>query len=720
MRRLRAMSADEVLARAGRTARHRLDDVAWRWARPLWARGWHGPKRLGAAEPAEPLGFLTASRADGLRERFPDEAARLLAAADDALAGRVRFFGYPGVELARPVDYGRDALTGARWPERHGKLIDYRAAPADPKWIWELNRLQYLPLLAAAFILSGDERYARGAVARMTAWISQEPPGRGIAWANGFEAGLRAISLALTFDALRASGVPTVAETAAIRGSLWQHARWIKRDPATHSSANNHRIGELAGLATIALLVPELPEAAAWAREALDGLAEEADRQILPDGLGAEQAFAYTLFIVDLISLVVALCDVRGTHPPEPLVAALGRAADALAAQLGDDEPSPAYGDADDGRAFVLDAEELRQARPVAASLAARLGHPGARRVAGSLDPAAWWLFGPEGAQRFAETGGASRPGSLLLGSGGLVLLRRAGSRVLVDVGPLGFGSLAAHGHADALQVTLARGGEDLVVDPGVGSYFGRPAWREAFRGTRFHPTVAVDGLDQSVAGGPFLWTRHAGLRLLHLDLDETLVVAEHDGYSRLADPVRHRRAVVLLPSGGLLVHDRLEAAEEHAYRQSWPLAPDLEVEEKAGQYVEARRAGEPRLLLAIASPAEGSLHVSHGETDPLEGWWSARLESAVPSWAVRWEGKVAGPAEITALLLPLDEVAPQDPRLRTRRTDEGIEATFETPEGAWRYLFDLGVDAPRVARVSGDATRRRPAILERAGGGRS
>jgi hypothetical protein len=243
--------------------------------------------------------------------------------------------------------------------------------------------------------------------------------------------------------------------------------------------------------------------------------------------------------------------------------------------------------------------------------------------------------------------------------------------------------------------------------------------WREAFRGTRFHSTVAVDGLDQSVAGGPFLWTRHARARLLQLDLDENLVVAEHDGYSRLADPVSHRRAVVLLPSGALLVHDRLEAAAEHSYRQSWPLAPGLDVEE-GGDYVEARRGGEPRLVLAVASPAEGRLHASYGATDPVEGWWSARLESAVPSWAVRWEETVAGPAEITALLLPLDDVAAHDPRLRTRRTDDGIEVAFDTQNGAWRYLFDLGADAPRVVRLSEDAAEGRAGILEGAGGGRS
>src|SRR6185312_6898378 len=94
-------------------------------------------------------------------------------------------------------------------------------------------------------------------------WIAKNPPGRGIAWANGFEAGIRAISLSLTFDALtaRTEMLDRLFEPAV--GSLWQHGRWICRDPSSHSSANNHRVGELVGLLSVALLAPELPESEA-------------------------------------------------------------------------------------------------------------------------------------------------------------------------------------------------------------------------------------------------------------------------------------------------------------------------------------------------------------------------------------------------------------------------------------------------------------------------
>ena len=53
--------------------------------------------------------------------------------------------------------------------------------------------------------------------------------------------------------------------------------------------------------------------------------------------------------------------------------------------------------------------------------------------------------------------------------------MRRGRHRITMDVGPLGYPSIAAHGHADALAVTVSDGGRDLIGDPGTGSYYSHP-----------------------------------------------------------------------------------------------------------------------------------------------------------------------------------------------------------------------------------------------------
>ena len=126
-----------------------------------------------------------------------------------------------------------------------------------------------------------------------------------------------------------------------------------------------------------------------------------------------------------------------------------------------------------------------------AASLAAATGSGAAARLAGAPDPTAVLLFGARGLGRFRAGPPGPEPPSGLLRDSGLVVLRRGGTRATLDAGPLGYLAIAAHGHADALQVTFARGGLELVTDPGAGSYYGDPERRRAFRGTAFHATVA-------------------------------------------------------------------------------------------------------------------------------------------------------------------------------------------------------------------------------------
>src|SRR5207245_173758 len=78
--------------------------------------------------------------------------------------------------------------------------------------------------------------------------------------------------------------------------------------------------------------------------------------------------------------------------------------------------------------------------------------------------------------------------------------------RVIADCGPLGYLSIAAHGHADALSFTLSIAGDEVLIDPGTYAYHTHSGWRAHFRGTAAHNTVRIDGVDQSVPAGNFLW----------------------------------------------------------------------------------------------------------------------------------------------------------------------------------------------------------------------
>ena len=149
------------------------------------------------------------------------------------------------------------------------------------------------------------------------------------------------------------------------------------------------------------------------------------------------------------------------------------------------------------------------------------------------------------------------------------------------NAGPLGYGSIAAHGHADALAFTLSLGGLEFLIDPGTYAYHTKKQWRDYFRGTGAHNTVRVDVQDQSVAGGNFLWLEHARVRCIaweesaHTDR----FAGEHDGYLRLLDPVKHAREMLFDKANRrLVITDRIECKARHTIEQRWHFAEDVVV----------------------------------------------------------------------------------------------------------------------------------------------
>jgi hypothetical protein len=194
---------------------------------------------------------------------------------------------------------------------------------------------------------------------------------------------------------------------------------------------------------------------------------------------------------------------------------------------------------------------------------------------------------------------------------------------VTFDCGELGFAPIAAHGHADALSFTLRAFGEDVLIDPGTYDYFTYRRWRDYFRSTRAHNTVAVDGRDQSEPLGLFLWGRRARASCLRWEQgpEGGTVEGEHDGYRVLERPVRHRRSITL--DAGIRevrVCDRLTGAGEHTADFALHLAEGCVLEPLDGNRFEIIcAAGRLRLDL----DERLSVRTLRGSDDPIGGWVS-------------------------------------------------------------------------------------------------
>jgi hypothetical protein len=181
------------------------------------------------------------------------------------------------------------------------------------------------------------------------------------------------------------------------------------------------------------------------------------------------------------------------------------------------------------------------------------------------------------------------------------------------------------------LSFTLSAGGLPILIDPGTFAYHTERRWRDYFRGTSAHNTLRVDGEDQSIAAGNFLWLQHAQARVESFESTEDSVrlVASHDGYERFEDPVRHRRTWTYERRlRKLRITDDVSCARAHRLEWFWHFAPGCGVSVGANTLV-ARREGVT-LTLTWPSALAGRL-VTASEHPPL-GWYSSTLDRKQPA----------------------------------------------------------------------------------------
>jgi len=77
------------------------------------------------------------------------------------------------------------------------------------------------------------------------------------------------------------------------------------------------------------------------------------------------------------------------------------------------------------------------------------------------------------------------------------------------DLSPLGYLRTAAHGHLDALHLSIWFKRVALVIDPGTGAYYADESLRTWLASRAAHNGPCPSGMDYPRRLGPFLWSEH-------------------------------------------------------------------------------------------------------------------------------------------------------------------------------------------------------------------
>ncbi len=421
---------------------------------------------------------------------------------DALLHGDWSIFGHQ-IQLDDPPIWNKNYVRGGEWPDVPADNLDYRRNDiADGvKFTWELGRWTWATSLATAYASTKEDRYRELCIRWLEDFARKNPISQGIHHTSGIEDAVRVLAGLIAIGLLDAANDDRLIP---VLGLIYQQALHCSDHLSEGTSANNHLIAEYASMLAAGAALPNAQHSEKLRLRGSKGLYDEILTQVNPDGTSVEQSFGYIPFIWELVIIPLIIASANGlSKPPQTVHDRLKMSLEFMRSVRLPDGTAPQIGDEDDGR-ILLPGHSATRLDLVGNLLAKFLGapllsdEPDASLLAEMFSPGNSLPAHapPHGVHKFPDGGYTVWRDKLLL--------------VTLDHGPLGWQSIAAHGHADALSVTVFAGSVPIVVDPGVYAYQDDPAARDRFRGTPYHSTVNFDNRNQSEILGPFMWGRRA------------------------------------------------------------------------------------------------------------------------------------------------------------------------------------------------------------------
>ncbi len=520
-----------------------------------------------------------------------DQRTAVLGYADAVLRGEYPFMGYGSPQLGTRPDWQCDWVAKKKWPlEDSRKMRIVRHDGSDVKAPWELSRLQWSPVVAKAYVVSGDRKYRDAIRALLTDWIVGNPPGLGVNWTVAMEAALRGISLCLTMELLWPFTEEEQPWLELMTASLWQHLRFIEaHNEFSFLLRSNHYLSNIVGLTTLSSCLGLVRRRDKYAR----AVQRELLLQTYTDGGDCEASTGYHFLVAQLgLHAFIVQQQSRVAMAPE-FQARLGQMFSWMASLADESGKLPHLGDCDNGRVELLIDDIAQSFLPAGERHSLRVET--LSRLASRLLP---------------DTFHHQKPASVLPESGIAILRRRDASAVFCAM-PNGLRGKGSHSHCDKLSIIFRLGPDEIFCDSGSRCYTRSAERRNLDRSTRMHNTLMIDETEQNIfSADPRLLFRSGNEAAVSpITTFEGGVRASHQGYSRIG--IEHQRTVEL-EERSLHITDEVRGAGEHLLALRFVLAPKWHVssERLTGETVSCIIEGPRRLTLRCETSQSLTLSV--------------------------------------------------------------------------------------------------------------
>jgi hypothetical protein len=310
----------------------------------------------------------------------------------------------------------------------------------------------------------------------------------------------------------------------------------------------------------------------------------------------------------------------------------------------------PLVGDADGSQIVPMVKRDSDDVAYLLAIAALVFDEPEFTEFAGPT-PELLWLFGEEGVERFHSFKHPGPPStSTAFPNAGSYAMRDGDLYLLLNANDTGTNGRGSHAHNDALSIEVSAYGRAFIVDPGSYVYNLDREARHEFRSTAYHSTITVDSEEQNLTfvDLPFVLGNQAKPKVMEWRAtpESDVVIAEHYGYTRLDDPVIHRRSIEFDKTQKYWsLTDDIRGNDTHEVVVSFHVAPGVS-SDAVGDAVILSDAEDRRLLIRTDNAnAEFSVMpaaISHN--------YGHREDSSI----IRWRCAAQLPLTIRTIILPV------------------------------------------------------------------
>ena len=569
-----------------------------------------------------------------------------------------------GLQVEIPFNGGwhRDPVMHQDWPHCFYATVAQKVAfqNRDVKYIWEVNRHQFLIILAKAYWISSDERYVEKIISAISSWINENPRHVGVNWSSSLELAVRIQSWIWIIFLCQNSPQISGRFLTSFLKSIYEQTDHIANHLSYYESPYNHLIGEAAALHWVGSLVPIFKDSEKWEKLGWSILENSVDTQFHADGMSVEQASFYHHFTLGFYLQSIFLRRINHKPIPEKVLNRVERACEFSMYMTKPDGTLPMIGDIDNARSIYFDSQHHWDFRSFLNLGAVLFDRPDFKQHDRGLCEETLWLASSNDLKRFDNIV-ASTPSttSAAFYQSGYFISRdnweKDSNYFCFDCGDIAAGLFetavpsAAHGHADVFSFELVVGGKSFIVDGGFFTYFGALEWHRHFRQEESHNSVRLGHHRQATYCGRLTWQ--------HTKCPELLQWESTDFYDLVcgrllySDKEWHQRQLSYIKNHFWFIRDTIQtksSAEEVSTFLHF--APDLKVTKTLNSNELVASRGNIGLLIKFLGNAD--LTIEKGGKLPSSGWVGHGYGIRFPSWRAVFSWELAEGINSSAIIM--------------------------------------------------------------------